>query len=205
MAQQGRVKPYSLRPYDPSLNPGTNQYLDWVTQSINWLIGLNTPTKPGLPAVQDNLIDPTSPQFISLGSRPQSITTAMSFVASTTSITFYWDGTNGSMPLQIYRDDGTVTSPIYGNQVVSGLATTTKYYFFPYYNEALGKVLWVLGGVGAPPYASLTITPTLLQQQYLRGHIPLALGLGSTGVTTGSGGGSGGGGGGGGGGGRQLL
>lgn len=205
MAQQGRVKQWNLRPYDDALSAPTNQWMDWVTQALNWLIAQGTPTSPGLPAVQQNIIDPTSSQLLSLGSRPQSITTAIAFVAGANNIAFYWDGTNGSSPLAIYRDDGSVVSGIRGNINITGLATTTKYFFYPYYNELNGQVQWATVpnvSVGTPPLAFAAINALALQQQYMRNHIPLSQALGTTGVTTGSGGGSGGGGGGGGGGGK---
>lgn len=208
------LKPYSQRPYDPNLGDTTNQYLDWVTSALNQLIGqANKQPNTGLQSLVNNQINPTSAQLESVGSRPQSITTAITYTSTTTSITFYWDGTNGSTPLTIYRDDGTTIGPFIGNFTVTGLSPNTTYFFYPFYQEAVTPsanfgqhpvgINWgtTPGGVGTPPVAFTAQNLVALQEQISRDHIPLATGFSVTGASTpasGSGSGSGGSGGGGG-------
>ena len=183
----GRLRQYTEAPYDDALGDQTKQFLDWVTTSINTLVGQNLTLQQGFAALNQPTVNPSTAQLVSAGSRPQSITTAFTFVPTSTGVTFYWDGTNGSQPLSIYRDDGTIVSPIVGNQTVSGLSPSTTYYFYPYYDETLGAVRWaVVSGVsiGTPGYAFTTKNILANQQQIMRNHIPLASGLAITGVTT---------------------
>lgn len=135
----------------------------------------------------------------SAGSTPFSTTSSFAYTATTSSITWFYDGTNGSSPLNIYRSDGTVTGPISGSQAITGLTNATTYNFYPYYDDTLKAVAWVAGGSGTPAYAQPSAgSKTLVQTQNLRTHIPLS--IGGMAASTGAGGsGSGGGGGGGGG------
>src|SRR5882672_925171 len=55
----------------------------------------------------------------SSGSTPFSTTSSFSYTSTTTSITWYWDGTNGSTMLTIYRADGTTNGPISGSQAIT--------------------------------------------------------------------------------------
>jgi len=137
----------------------------------------------------------------SAGSTPFSTTTGFAYTSTTTSITWYWDGTNGSSNITIYRADKTTTGPLSGTQTITGLTSGTTYNFYPYYDDAAKAIAWVAGGSGTPAYAQPSAgSKTLVQQQNLRNHIPLSIG-GMQGATTSSGSGSGSGGGGGGGGG----
>lgn len=135
----------------------------------------------------------------SAGSIPFSTSTSFTYTATTTSITWYWDGTNGSSPLTIYRADGTTTGPLSGNQAITGLTNATTYNFYPYYDETTKSLAWVAGGSGTPAYAQPSAgSKALVQSQNLRTRIPLS--IGGMQASTGAGGsGSGGGGGGGGG------
>lgn len=221
MAQPGRLKQYSLRAYDQALSKGTNEYLDWVTQSLNWLIGAATPTAPGLQAVQQNIINTAATvQLPSLGSMAGSITTAITYTSTPTTITFYWDGTNGSTPLTIYRDDNSFAVLAVGNLTVTGLTASTNYFFYPFWQEAIvaadnptGEITGVhwasfVGAAGTPAIAFSTQSVLAAQRQALRDHLPLSTAFSTTGITTpasGGGSGSGGTGGGGGTGGKRLM
>lgn len=205
----GKIKPYSIPPFDEGDSHGTRQWKNWATAAINQLIGQGNIT-PGTGSVALNPpnVDPTSSQVLTGGVRTGSVTTAIAYSATTTSFTFYWDGTNGSVPFQIYRDDGSVTPPtIVGSPLtVTGLVANTKYFFYFYYDEVLQlvKVALLPGiAIGTPPMAFTAQNLKACQQQILRNHIPLAPTFSGTGITTpasgtssgtgGSGGGSGGG------------
>lgn len=137
----------------------------------------------------------------SIGSTPFSTTGSFAYTSTPTSITWYWDGTNGSSTITIYRADNTTTGPLSGSQAVTGLSPSTTYNFYPYYNEVTKAIEWVAGGSGTPDYAQASAgSKTLIQAQNLRTRIPLSIsGMPGTTPASGSGGGTGGGGGGGGG------
>lgn len=186
----------------------SKQCLDYMLAQLNQLIGqANPPSGAGIQNFGTPLIDPTGQQISSAGSRTSSITTAITYTSTTTSVSFFWDGSNGSQPFKIYRDDQTITGPIVAGSgiTVSGLTANTLYYFYFYWDELSQsiKMATVQGaGVGTPPNAFTAQNPLALQQAILRGRIPLAALFYTTGITTpasGTGGGTGGGGGGGGG------
>lgn len=168
----------------------SKQCLDWVVTQLNQLIGQGAvPPGQNLQAFGQNIIDPTSAQIDTGGSRTSSITTGIAYSATTTGITFFWDGTSGSKPFQIYRDDGSIFGPsITGSPfIVTGLSPSTLYFFYPYFDESLQQIKFAtLGGVsvGSPAIAFPAQNPTAAQQQILRGHIPLAFLLSSGGITT---------------------
>lgn len=202
------TKPYSSPPYEAN-----QEWLNWVTSALNQLLGQAAVTSgQGFPALSVPQVDPTTSQIPSKGSRTSSVTTAIAFTFDATSATFYWDGTNGSVPLKVGRDDGSVVGPtIVGSPFkVTGLATNT-YFFYPYWDEALGKVVFPSNSsaVGTPPVAYLSPNFNAAQTQIMRGHIPLGILLVTIGVTltggTGSGSGGSGGGGAGAGGNRGSL
>ena len=207
-----KIKPWSLRPHDEALGFSTNQFLDWVQIALNALIGQSIQVGQGLDALSKSSVDPTTARLISLGSRPQSITTALTFTSTPTSFSFWWDGTNGSTRFTIYRDDGTIIyPPLSGSGLtVSGLVASTKYFFYPYFDEGSQLVVFpsVTGAVGSPPIAYTSQSALAAQAQIMRNRIPLAPNFGTTGITTpasGSGSGNGGSGGGGGGKGQLIL
>lgn len=182
------LRPSSLKPQDDALSPATNQWLDWVTSSLNQLIGqANQPVGSGFGSLQNPIIDPTSAQLKSAGGRVSSLTTGCSFTCpSTTSISIFWDGSNSSTILRVYRDDGTVAGPFPGSQLITGLTANTKYFLYPYFDEIQQRVLFVsqAGAVGSPPIA---YTQALIQNaiaQFYRGRIPLFSNLAVTGITT---------------------
>jgi fibronectin type 3 domain-containing protein len=137
----------------------------------------------------------------SAGSTPFSTTSSFAYTSTTTSISWFWDGTNGSTTITIYRADNKTTGPISGNQTITGLTPGTTYNFYPYWDEPTQTLQWVTGGTGTPAYAiSSAGSKVAVQQQNLRTRIPLSIG-GMQAATPASGSGSGSGGGGGGGGG----
>lgn len=180
-----------LRPNQLAPTPGDEQalaqFLDWVQTSLNTLIGQQVPPALGTPALNPPTVDPTSSIISSAGARVGSLTTNFGALApSSTSVAIYWDGTNSSTILRIYRDDGTIAGPFPGHQLIINLVASTTYYFYPYFNEATQLVQFVSapGAVGTPPIAYTVPTIAIAQQQILRGHIPLAASLALTGVTT---------------------
>src|ERR1700757_2330309 len=138
-------------------------------------------------------------------------TAGFAYTATTTTITWYWDGTNSSHVPVINRADGSrFTVPTSGSGLtVSGLTANTTYYFLPFWSiNNLCNIGWVQGTVGTPQIAFVVgdttdpvNNPQYLMQQTFQGNEPLSTGY-MTAATTASGSGSGGGGGGGGGGGR---
>ena len=191
---QPRSKPYSQFPHDPALGAQSRQCLDWVVTQLNQLIGQgNVPPDSSLKSFGTNVIDPTSAQIVSAGSRTSALATSIGTVATPTTITFYWDGSNGTVPFQIYRDDGTVFGPFITDSglPVSGLSGTTLYFFYPYFDETIQRIKFasVAGvAVGTPAIAFTQQNPLAAQQQILRTRMPLAALLSSTGVTTPGGG-----------------
>lgn len=207
------MKPYLQRPSGVGVTPDMASFFDWVQVTLNALVGQQVTNTLGTHALDPNTINPSGPQITSIGARPASIATAFTYVAATTSITFYWDGTHGSTLLKINRDDGTTLPAISGSYVVTNLTPSTLYYFYPYWQENVAPadnfgtqipgVNWGIDsgiGVGKPAVAFTSPNLNATQTQISRDHIPLALRLATTGISTTGGGtatGSAGGGGGG--------
>ncbi len=182
-----KLRPYNQRPFDDALGSQTNEFLDWVNSALNQLIGqVSAPPTPGQGALFPNTIDPTTKTIQALGGRVTSLATGFTYTATTTSINLYWDGTNSSQLLRIYRDDGTIAGPFSGNSFITGLTPGTTYFFYPYFDESTQTVKFVAqeGAVGDPPIAYLATAPQLAQAQFLRGRIPLATNLSATGILT---------------------
>jgi hypothetical protein len=187
MANPTKLKPFALKPHDQQWGSDTNFWADWVTTSLNILIGQQVPPAPGEPALSPSIIDPTTANVKSAGSRTTALTTNFGFTApSTTSIQIFWDGTNSSTILRIYRDDETVAGPFPGSQLITGLLAATQYFFYPYFDEATQRVLFVSvpPAVGTPPIAYTAATIAVAQKQILRGRVQLASDLAVTGITT---------------------
>lgn len=221
-----KLKPFNQVPFDENTGVDMMVFHNWVLNTLNQLVGQASVQSAGVGALTPNTVNPTTSSFVSQGSRPQSIASPLAFTAVATGgmVTFYWDGTNGSTPLVIGRDDGTSISPIFGRKTVTGLTPGQTYFFYPFYQEDVPLssnigaeqvgVNWatVPGvAVGTPPIAFPAQTLAALQQQITRDHIQLATKLATNGVlipasgsSSGSGG-AGGGGGGGGGGGDQII
>ena len=95
------------------------------------------------------------------------------FVATPTTITLYWDGTNGSLPFVVKRVDGTSFSVPQGSLVISGLNAGTIYGFLPYNCLTNQTVLsFVTGDAGSPRFAfSPSATPELKAQASQRQNL----------------------------------
>lgn len=187
MAQPTRLKPWLLRPHDEALGLDTHAFLDWVQTTLNVLVGQQVPPSTGFRSLSPGVVDPTTGGLAASGGRVTSLTTKFSASApSTTSIQLFWDGTNSSDPLRIYRDDGTVAGPFPSNQLVTGLTAATLYFFYPYFDEASQRVLFVsqAGATGSPPIAYTSQNVLQSQAQMLRGRIPLGANLSVTGFST---------------------
>jgi hypothetical protein len=207
----GRLRQYSQFPYDDGLSQQSKEALDWLVTSVNTLVGQNLTLQQGFQALNQPKVNPANTQVIANGNRTASIASSITYVAAANSISFYWDGTNNSIPLSIYRDDNTIITPIVGNLTVSGLLASTLYYFYPYFQDysvsAQAPISNITGEVpgtvvfaavpaanpsGTPPVAYLAQSLLCLQRQALLDHIPLAALLATNGIMTGSGAGSGG-------------
>jgi hypothetical protein len=143
------------------------------------------------------IVNPATAQVAAVGSTPQSVVTPFTVVADGTagSVGIYWDGTNGSLPLQIRRSDGTITGPIYGNKVCFGLKAGQNYFFYSFYQEDVSddanaggegvgvQFASVSGYVGTTRIAYSTANLVAAQQRIMRDHVPLGIILASTGVT----------------------
>jgi hypothetical protein len=141
------------------------------------------------------------------GVSPNGVTGQFAAVTTGTTITWYWDGTNGSTPLVIHRADSSTFVVPRGSIQITGLANSTTYYFLPFWNTTGGcQVSWVIGTHGAPQIAFVVADTTdpanaqfYLAQQTLQNREPLAGGFMTQATTSGGTGGGGAGGGGGGG------
>jgi hypothetical protein len=139
-------------------------------------------------ALTANQIDPTKSGVLMKGSVPPTWSGAFTYASTTSGITWSWSG------LTIYRADGSTTAVLNGSVAISGLTAGTTYYFYPYWDDTAGGIVWVAGGVGAPAYAQSAKTNSAAQQQALQGRIPLSQGaIAAATTTSGTGGGSGGG------------
>jgi hypothetical protein len=188
-------------PRDKNLGADSLATLDSMLVQTNTLLGSGSvPPGTGVPAFGSAIIDPTGAQVITGGQRTGSVTTQITYTSTTTSITFYWDGTNGSTQFKVARDDGTTTGPlITGSPVtVTGLTAGTTYYFYMYWDETLTRVQFatVAGtAVGSPAYAFTSQNIAAQQQTILKNRILLSPNFVTAGITTqsaGSGSGTGG-------------
>lgn len=150
-------------------------------------------------------INLVSPGLVKQGSvAPTMNTSGFAYTATTTSITWYWDGTNGSDNIVIRRSDLTITVIPPGNITISGLSANTTYWFLPFWSPVNTCTIgWVMGTVGVPQIAfiSADITsnsvapPAVIQQTYQNREPLSASWMSAVTPAAGSGGGSAGGGG----------
>lgn len=77
------------------------------------------------------------------------------YTSSTSGITWYWDGTNGSTLLTIMWPDGSTTPVPPANFTVGGLSASTTYRFYPYFDTIFGGIKFAIasGGLGSPAAA----------------------------------------------------
>jgi len=133
---------------------------------------------------------------------PSGVVGNFAFTATTTTITIYWDGTNGSVKLSLIRTDGTAVQIPANSLTVTGLTAGTTYGFLPFWspfnNCGIG---FVVGDSGTPKCvfssAAQTVTNSMQQLQLGRealtaGYITFATPSSGTSGGTGTGGGFGG-------------
>lgn len=117
------------------------------------------------------------------------------YSATTTSITWFWDGTNSSNPFVLHTGDGNQIAVPKGSLQCTGLTATTTYKFYPYYSVGAAEMVFALGGVGTPAIAFTSPSATAAASQILNGNLTVASGSISAATTTSGGnGGTGGGG-----------
>lgn len=107
-------------------------------------------------AVSNGLIDLSNPSgLITVGAIPPTVTeNGFAATATTTAITWYWDGTNTSHVLVIRRTDQTRFTVPGGTIVISNLTANTWYGFLPYWiNDNACNIGWVQGTAGTPQIA----------------------------------------------------
>lgn len=141
------------------------------------------------------------------GVPPSANTAGFAYTSTDTTITWYWDGSNGSKVPVITRADGSRFTVPTGDSglIVTGLVASTMYFFLPFWNiNSLCNIGWVAGTTGSPQIAFVLAdttdpvnNPVYLLQQTTQGNEPLSAGYMT--ASTAAGGGSGGGGAGGGG------
>jgi hypothetical protein len=167
---------------EASLGPNQGWSLDdQITDGSNFARIVST-------ALTAGKLDPTKPGMLMKGSVPPTWSGALTYVSTTSSITWSWAG------LSIARADGTSTPIPNGSLAVTGLTPATTYYFYPYWDDPSPAIHWVAGGAGSPPNAQSAKTNFAAQQQSLQGRVPLSQGAMAAATTAaGTGGGSGGG------------
>jgi hypothetical protein len=140
--------------------------------------------------VKDSGYGPTGwAEIAAFGSVPPTAASGFQAVATPTTITFFYDGTNGSTILSVFRANGDKTQVPAGKTVVTGLLANTTYFFYPYFDERSASLLFVSTGVqasqptGIPAIAFLVDNPNASQIARLTHHIPLTAGTPIT-VTT---------------------
>lgn len=119
------------------------------------------------------------------GSGPATVPQA-AFSASTTNaqIGVSWTGLSFTNP------DGSTTSITNGSFTTTGLAASTTYWFYPYYDLLSGSIKWASGGGGSNGFAYSAASATAATTQNLAYHVPLSNG-GIQFSTTAGGGGNG--------------
>ena len=128
-------------------------------------------------------------QLGAFGSIPPTAGGGFQAVSTPTTITFYYDGTNGSQILTMFRANGVKSQVAAGNTLVTGLSPNTTYYFYPYFDERTQSLKWVAGTVGNPAIAFTADNSNASAQARLTHHIPLTPGTAII-VTTPAGGSS---------------
>jgi hypothetical protein len=108
---------------------------------------------------------------------------SLGFIASSTSITVFWDGTNSSVPIVVKRADKTSFTVPKGAQTIGNLQPGTQYLFSVYWNvNNTSGLSFGPGDVGSPriavsPGASQATTNAALQAQQTYNAEPIYAGL----------------------------
>lgn len=111
---------------------------------------------------------------------PAGVVGNFGFTGTATTITIYWDGTNGSATLKIIRADNTAVSIPGSNMTVSGLTASTTYGFLPFWNTFNNcGIGFVKGDSGTPQFAFTAAAQNVQSstQQSLIGREPLSGGF----------------------------
>jgi hypothetical protein len=132
----------------------------------------------------DRMVDPTT-TVVAKGSTPSNLSSGFSYTSTTTTVNISWSG------LTIYRADGTTTAIPNSSVLITGLTASTTYHIYPYYDEAVNLLTFVVGGVGSPSICQLAGSNAISQAQNLQSHVPLSSSTGFVVATTASGGGGG--------------
>src|SRR6266404_3233662 len=124
----------------------------------------------------------------------------LAYTSNGTSITWFWDGTNGSSLLLLLWPDGSQTQVPPASLAITALAGSTTYIFYPYFDTVYGGIGFaaVAGGLGTPGVAyaassTLAAAVTSLDTHAPISAVPLTAATTGGGAGGGSGGGSGGG------------
>jgi hypothetical protein len=101
---------------------------------------------------------------------PNVLSGGFAYTCTDTTMTWYWDGTNGSSRMLIRRANGDKVPIPAGSIAVTGLTASTKYYFLPFKPVANSCTIgWVGGTVGTPRIAFTVATDLdAFQQQTLQ-------------------------------------
>lgn len=128
--------------------------------------------------LQGTSVDPTNiNQVIARGSTPSTTNGTIAYTSTTTSITMTWTG------LVIYRADGSTTTIPNGSTVFTTdsngnpIASSTMYWFAPYWSEANSAVQWAGG-------AFISASQSLANGQLMNAQFNVPLSAGSFSVTT---------------------
>lgn len=141
-------------------------------------------------ALSNGKIDPRNKGFIAKGTNSGVVFPVFTSTVTDTSITWAWSGA-------LRRVDGSAVGITASSLAVTGLSSSTKYYFYPFFATRGCGVGFVAGNAGSPAFAHTTDNDAAVQQQSLQDREPLSLGAmyattsaagGAT--TTGYGGGS---------------
>lgn len=131
---------------------------------------------------------------------PYTVQGNFNFSATSSAITIFWDGTNGSNQFVIKRSDGTNFTIPPGRLQINGLSAGVVYRFAPYLNlNSPNNVSFVAGDSGTPrfafsPNASSVLTSSAIRTQQLQeneaitpGFIQFTMPSSSGGTSSGSG------------------
>lgn len=118
---------------------------------------------PVMKSAGDRLINPNSGLQAVGNTSPFVMQGKFNFTATPTSITLFWDGTNGSQIFVIKRADGTSFTIPGGSLLISGLTPLTTYGFLPYNCiTSQNNLSFSMGDAGNPQFAFSPSAPATL-------------------------------------------